>query len=109
MIPNWYGLVLLALAAYRIFRLLAEDLVLDRPRAWLLGLPADWKEGQPIPRGYREKLADFITCPWCLGFWVVLAWWGAWMIWPHATLLVAVPFAISTLIGALSHLLHVDE
>jgi hypothetical protein len=98
-IPDWYELLLLALAAYRLWRLLAEDDILDRPRRWLVRLGSEWeKEGDPVPANYRASLAEFLTCPFCFGAWVALGWWGAWQIWPHATLVVAVPFAISALL-----------
>ena len=82
--PNWYALILLALAAFRVWRLLAIDTVLDGPRE---RLPQSW--------------AWFISCPWCLGFWVSLSWWAGYQLWPHAALIVAVPFAVSTLVGLL--------
>lgn len=72
MIPEPYLFVLLALVAYRAWRLVAEDEILERPRRWLVRLPRNWQEGQPIPQAYREKLALFITCPWCAGAWVSL-------------------------------------
>lgn len=102
---TWLTLALLSLAAFRVYRLIADDTILDRPRAWLLRIPRDWAAGRPVPRAYRPHLADFITCPWCLGFWVAVAWWGCWKLWPHATVLVAVPFAISTVVGAIAHAL----
>lgn len=89
MIPEPYQFVLLALIAYRVWRLVAEDDVLERPRRWLVRLPYTWEEGQKIPDAYREKWALFITCPWCAGAWVSL---GVYAIWvatlgdgPHST------------------------
>lgn len=78
-IPDWWETVLLALAAYRVWRLLAEDTILDRPRAWLVGL-SGWTAGRPTPLSYRAWLAEFVTCPACFGFWVSLAWWLAFQI-----------------------------
>lgn len=49
--------VLIGLASYRLWRLVAVDTILDKPRDWLL---------VRVP-GYIETL---ITCPWCLGSWV---------------------------------------
>lgn len=72
MIPEPFEFLLLALVAYRTWRLVAEDEILDWPRNWLVRLPRDWKEGDSIPRAYREKLALFITCPWCAGAWISL-------------------------------------
>jgi hypothetical protein len=68
MIPSPFESLLLALAAYRAWRLLAEDEILDRPRRWLLRLGDDWQqEGDDVPDDYREKWALFLTCPWCAG------------------------------------------
>lgn len=69
-IPDWWAFTLLGLAAYRVWRLLAQDDILDRPRNWILRLPRDWEEGKPIPRTYREGLGLFLRCPWCAGAWV---------------------------------------
>ncbi len=79
-IPPIYQFALLALAAYRIWRLLAEDEILEWPRRYLVRLPQTWDEGDSIPRAYRNKLADFLTCPWCLGFWVSLGSYVGWML-----------------------------
>lgn len=87
-VPGWYQLVLLALAAYRSWRLLAVDEVLDEPRATLLDR-APW-------------LQKWIYCPWCCGFWVSLAWWGAWEAWPRGTLVAAAPMAASLLVGLIA-------
>lgn len=93
-VPDWWEAALLALAAWRIFHLIAHDDILNGPRRYVTGLPSGWKEGDRVPSGYRERLADFISCPYCLGFWSALAWWGAWELWPQ-TLIVAAPLALS--------------
>ena len=100
--PDWYGIVLLALAAWRTFHLIAHDDILDKPRRRLLRLSKTWQqEGDATGPDYREKWAAFITCPYCAGFWIALAWWGAWQMWGHGTLVAAVPFAINAgVIGA---------
>lgn len=99
-VPNWWEFLLLGLAAWRIFRLLAEDEILNRPRRWVLNLDPDWNEGEDPNEDYRFEWGTFLTCPYCAGFWISLAWWGAWMIWPHATVLVAVPLAINAVVIA---------
>ena len=101
-IPDWYEIILLSLAAWRIFQLIAVDSILDRPRRYVTRLGKKWeKEGDALPKEYREKWALFLQCPYCLGFWIGLAWWGAWLIWPYETLVAAVPFVISAgVIGA---------
>jgi len=40
----WVALILLA-ASFRIWRLLADDEILERPRYWLVRLPRGWQEG----------------------------------------------------------------
>lgn len=102
MIPNWYTLILLGLAAWRVYELLANDDILDRPRCWVLRLDPNWEEPQPVGEHYRYALARFIRCARCFGFWVAVSWWVAWLIFPHATTIVAVPFAVSTIIIALA-------
>ena len=99
MIPGWWQFLLLALAAYRVWRLLAEDEILDGPRARLLGA-AGWRpdHGDP-PAGFRYGLSGFITCPWCLGFWITVAAWAAWRLAPGLTVEAAVPFALSATVG----------
>ena len=101
-IPNWYGLVLLSLAAFRTWRLVSEDTIFERPRRYVTGLPQKWKAGDSLPKGYREYLAIFIECPWCAGFWISLLWWGAFQLWEHGALVVAVPFAISAAVALIA-------
>lgn len=87
-VPDWWEAILLALAAWRCFQLLAEDDILERPRAWAV-------------KRLSDKWQDFITCPYCAGFWIAVAWWVAWLIWPYETTVVAVPWALSAgVIGA---------
>jgi hypothetical protein len=98
-VPDWWATLLLALASYRAWRLLAEDDILDVPRRYLLRL-GDWrKQGDPVPAGYRAAAGSFLQCAWCSGFWVALAWWAAWQITEKWTLVFAAPFAISALVG----------
>lgn len=81
-VPSWWEALLLALATYRVWRLLAEDTILDRPRDWLLS---------------RSAVLDaMVPCVWCLGTWVGLAWWGAWQAFPHGTLVAAGACAVLT-------------
>lgn len=108
-IPNWYELLLLALAAWRLWRLLAEDDIFDRPRRFILRLGAEWeKDGDPVPAGYRSLWADWLTCPYCAGAWVAIGWWVVFQIWPHETLVVAVPFVLSALVVAVARALPSD-
>jgi hypothetical protein len=101
-VPDWYEAVLLALAAWRSFQLVAFDDILDRPRRYVTRLGSEWtQEGDKVPDDYRFRLANFITCPYCMGAWITAAWWGAWQVWPHSTLVVAALLALHAgLVGA---------
>ena len=103
-VPSWWEALLLALAAWRIFRLLAEDEILNRPRRWALNLDRDWEEGDDPNEDYRFAWGAWLTCPYCAGFWISLVWWGAWMIWPHGTVVAAVPLAINVVVIAAAKL-----
>lgn len=70
MIPDWWQFILLALASYRLWRLLADDDITDRPRRWALNLGREWQPGDDAPDGYRERWGLFLTCPWCAGAWI---------------------------------------
>jgi hypothetical protein len=109
-IPNWWEFVLLALAVFRIYRLIAEDTILDRPRRWLLRLGNEWQsDGDEIPPEYREKWALFITCPWCLGFWLSVLAWVGWLIFPTETIWLAVPWALSAVVALINKNLDPEE
>lgn len=79
MIPSIYQFALLALISYRLWRLLAEDEIFERPRRYLVRLPLEWEEGDSIPNSYRAGLGEFISCPWCLGAWTSLGSYIGWM------------------------------
>lgn len=53
--------LLIGLATYRLWRLVAEDNILDGPRDRLY----DRVDG-PVSRWF----ADMVSCVWCLGFWI---------------------------------------
>lgn len=84
--------LILALGAYRVWQLLAED---DLTK--------------PLRKRVGVKWLGFVTCPWCLGFWVCLAW--ALAFWAdHRAVWVAVPFALSTVVAfAYAALSRLDE
>ena len=93
-VPSWWEAVFLAGAAFRVWRLIAQDTILDEARDRLV--KADSRSE------YRQGLDEFLRCPWCMGFWVSVAWWIAWLIFPHATVVVAVPWAISAAVGLIA-------
>lgn len=117
MIPEPYIFVLLALVAYRAWRLVAEDAILERPRRWLVRLPRDWGEGDSFPRKYRNELALFLNCPWCAGAWVALltyiAYLGTLGEWPDTLgdvlVGIGVWFALSCVVGLIRSKLDPPE
>jgi hypothetical protein len=110
MFPDPYELVLLALASWRTFQLVADDDVFDRSRRWFLRLGSDWnEEGDPVPDAYRVGWAKFLTCPYCFGFWVSIAWWLAWVAVGDWAVALAVPMSISSLLIGLSKILAREE
>lgn len=101
-VPDWWAAVLLGLAAWRSWQLLAHDDILERPRRRLLRL-GDWEEGNLVyPPDYRIRLGEFIRCPYCAGFWVAVVWFAAYEVTQHWTLVVATPFALSVGVIALA-------
>ena len=58
-VPPAWTFLLGALAAWRIYKLLSVDDILDRPRERL------------APEGSRRR--EFLECPYCAGFWVSAA------------------------------------
>lgn len=59
--PGWWPTLLLTMAAYRFWRILAYDTITEEPRRRVLS----W-----LDREGEEKWAIFLTCPWCAGFWI---------------------------------------
>jgi len=106
---SWWWFILLALASWRFFRLLAEDTILDKPRRRLLRL-GDWQEREdnednPLPDDYRIEWAIFITCPYCAGFWisgVALALYALIIDWPGVFLFLVAWFALSAVVAYLA-------
>ena len=105
--PSPYEAVLLAVAAWRVWHLLAEDTLLDRPRRYITRL-GDWQqEGDPVPDNHRFGLREFIECPYCLGFHVSLVIYLFWA-WQHETIYVCIPFALNAAVVAMNHWLNRD-
>lgn len=88
-VPGPWAFALAALAVHFAFYLLSESRLLERPREWLL------------ERLDSEEAELFVVCPWCLGFWLSVAAWAAWLALPHGgtdqgwALGLAVPLALA--------------
>jgi len=91
--PDWWAALVMALAVFRVYRLIAEDDIADRPREWLL---AKLKEERLV------QLDKLITCPWCLGWWLSLGVYLFWLWLPTETLVVCTPFALSAVVALIS-------
>ena len=94
-VPDWWSFVILALAVFRLYRLIAEDDILDGPRDRLLDKFAEER---------LEKLDKLITCPWCLGFWLGVIVWGFWLLSPDWTVGLALPWALSAAVAFVAKL-----
>lgn len=104
----WTG-VLLALAVYRLCRLIGWDDLppIARVRAWVTGELVGTSGSSNARMGLtrepvvemvtykRPLLAHFLHCSFCVGFWLSLLAYVAWIEWPTATMYVAVPLAVN--------------
>lgn len=117
-VPGAWPSILLALGVFRLVRLIGWDDITTRLRARVTGISdhdygtaaeiVDAAEakgldpwdvtGLPISRR-RFYAARLLRCPWCVGFWLSGAVWVAWLAAPTATLVAAVPFALSASVG----------
>jgi len=107
-VPGGWETLLLALAAYRVTRLIGWDTLTERLRNWLMVrkvvASVEGREGESrrVVVMRSPLLSKLINCPWCLGWWISLAWWAAWIAWPAGTLVAATPFAIAAIVGLVS-------
>ena len=92
--PAWLMVVLAVLAVYRLSRLVTGDYVTRPMRTW-------------VNERYGEnRLSYFVTCDWCVSFWLgaavapVVVWWGD----NRAVLAVLLALAASATAGLLSQL-----
>lgn len=112
-VPDWYAFVLLGIAAWRTFNLLAHDKILEGARRRLTRLPLDWgadpKVKEPLPEEYRVKWAVFINCEYCFGFWIWAAWFAAYEITQKPTLIAAALMAGNAIVVALAKVLTPEE
>lgn len=108
-VPDWYAFVLLGIAAWRMFNLLAHDKIFEKPRRWLTRLPYDWDVTKPLPKEYKMKWALFINCPYCAGFWIWALWFAAYEVTQKPTLIAAAFMAGNAIVVALAKVLTPEE
>lgn len=80
----------LALAVYRLWRIIAVDQITEPIRARFI-----WRDG-----AVWQWIADLIGCAFCLGWWLSgvasvayvgalgLSWWWVWLLWPAVSCVV---------------------
>jgi hypothetical protein len=98
-VPKPYSFGLVALAAWRTWKLVGDDRILDRPRDWAV----EKLGGTESVRG--TYWSDFIRCPYCAGAHISFAWWLAWQRDQRKTEIAAVPLAVSAVVGLLGTVL----
>lgn len=82
---------ILSLAVFRVTRLLIEDAILEPLR-----------ERTTFKLDPQSKLRELLECPWCLGFWLSIVAVVLFHFWPVVVIWLALPFAISTVVGFLA-------
>lgn len=72
--------LIIALASYRITRVITQDTLLHEPREALLRWAWNQEADPPVPngRGWRTYAYELLTCSFCLGVWVTA---GVGMLW----------------------------
>lgn len=100
MTPPPLACALLALAALRCWRLLAQDSLppLVRLRSWIAG---SHYRGSTLAFDH-PLAAEWLGCAWCSGLWWAASWYGAWLLWPHGVMYVAVPLALSAALACVA-------
>jgi hypothetical protein len=111
---GWFGFVVVALAAFRLTRVVTTDKISLPLRDRLYDFA--WNDDDPVaipgthptaysPRArapWRTWLWTLLTCGWCLGFWVAAATYSAWRWWDtEAVRAVITVFAIAGAQGLL--------
>lgn len=90
--PTFLAVLIAALAAYRLTRIVVADSITDPARAWLWRrtfAEAGWDSERDRPAVIVVSRAwwwvhELVTCPFCTGWWVSLGVWAAWIHWPTA-------------------------
>lgn len=82
---------LLVLASYRVTRLITTDAILESVREKI------WKRYPPA-----SGVGYLITCNWCTGFWVSLAFVVGYILVPDAVFVVSLVLSTSALVGIIS-------
>jgi hypothetical protein len=108
-LPAWLLVALVALATFRLARLLTADEITRPIRDWVYRRD-DRRPGRQPDDGQLGRLAYFITCPWCVSMYAgpatafVAVWWPT----NRAVLVALVGLAASAVTGIVATLLPDD-
>ena len=64
--------VLGSFATFRVAKLVAQDVIFNSPRLWLVAKLVVSEETGIRKKGFRVKLAYLVGCPICCGVWISL-------------------------------------
>lgn len=117
MIPSAFVSLHLALAAYRLCRLVGWDDFppIARARNWATGAET-WTRGsvnarasgvageqvQEVTRYRRPLLEHWLHCPFCVGFWICVALYVWWLYSPATCLYAMAPFSLNAACGLIA-------
>jgi hypothetical protein len=91
------SILVLWLGVYRVWMLLAKDMITAPWRTRWLGYEDDGKRNRwPNP---HPTIAEFWHCPWCLGFWLSLAILACYQANREWTTIMLSPFALSAAVA----------
>lgn len=97
---NAFDLLVLVLAAYRLWMLIAKDAITQRWRQRLLGYDDTGSRNRwPHP---HKRLAEFVHCPWCSGAWLSALVYLSWRLFPDGVMWILTPLAISAGVALIS-------
>lgn len=88
--------IVLGLAAHRLWRLVAVDEITEPLRARLFRTT---QVGAAVHVGRHQRVRLWLLCPWCSGFWIALAGYVAWHEWPTGSAWAIYPLAASSIAG----------
>jgi hypothetical protein len=83
--------IVLALAAFRVTRVITTDTVFETIRDRI------WNRFPPT-----TKFGYLLTCNWCTGFWVSIGFVGLYLLVPTIVFVVSLVLSISAIVGLLS-------
>lgn len=94
-------IILLAVASHKLSRLIAKDWITSFIRApfaqYQSASGTSEVNEQPRGTGIRLAIGQLITCPFCIGQWVIALFFYSFVLWPTETLFVAAIFIALTI------------